>query len=87
MAKFEDITSTDQTSSYMAIASLDNIASDVFLFADIEILDANLAAIPSGQPNVDYTPAARARYLCFTTIVSPPLIVPGVMDFDTRPLF
>ena len=51
MAKFEDITSTDQTSSYMAIASLDNIASDVFLFADIEILDANVAAICKGTNN------------------------------------
>ena len=71
----------------MAIASLDDISSDVFSFADKEILDANLAMmiIPQGLPHMAYnTQAARSRthYLRFTITVSPCLIVPGVMDFD-----
>ena len=84
MGKFEDIVPAAKLQADMAIASLDDIASDVFSFADMEILDANLATIPRGLPHLDYTQAARARtrYLRFTITVSPRLIVPGVMDFD-----
>jgi hypothetical protein len=47
MAKFEDIVRAAKLQANMAIASLDDIASDVFSFADMEILDANLAMIPT----------------------------------------
>ena len=68
----------------MAIASPEDIASEVFSFADMEILDANLAPIPRGVAHLDYTQAARARtqYLRFTITMSPRQIIPGVMDFD-----
>ena len=84
-AKFEDIVPTAKLqANVLAIASLDDIASDVFSFADMEILDANLAMIPRGLPHMDYSQAAQARtcYLNFTITVSPHLIVPGVIDFD-----
>ena len=87
MAKFEDIVPAATLQANMAIASLrvvDDIASDVFLFADMEILDANLAMIPHSLAHLDYSQAARARtrYLCFTITVSPRMIIPGIMDFD-----
>jgi hypothetical protein len=84
MAKFEDIAPAAKLQAGMAIAGLDNIGSDVFQFADMETLDANLAVIPRGNPDVDFTPNARdcTRCLHFTITVSPWLIQPGVMDFD-----
>jgi hypothetical protein len=83
MAKFEDIVPAANLQVDMAIAGLDDIASDVFSFADMEILDASLQVIPRGN-NVDFTPQARGRtrYLRFTITVSPRLILPGAMDFD-----
>ena len=73
MSKFEDIVPGAKRQANMAIASLDNIASDVFSFADMEILDANLAMTPRGLPHMDYSQAAiaRTRYLHFTITVSP----------------
>jgi hypothetical protein len=84
MAKFEGIVPAAKLQANMAIASLDDITSDVFSFADMEILDANLAMIPRRLPHMDCSQAARARTCClrFTITASPRLIVPGVMDFD-----
>ena len=84
MGKFEDIVPVAKLQADMAIASLDDIASDVFSFAYMEILDTNLATIPRGLAHFDYTQATRARtrYLRFSITASPGQIVPGVMDFD-----
>ena len=85
MAQFEDIVPAAKLQANMAIETLNDIRSDVFSFADMEILDANLAVIPRGaNPNADFTQAARdrTRYLRFTITVSPRAIPPGVMDFD-----
>ena len=55
MAKFEDIVPAAKLQADMAIASLDHIASDVFSFADFELLNASLLVIPRGNPNADFT--------------------------------
>jgi hypothetical protein len=83
LSKFEDIVPAAKLQANMAIASLDDLGSDVFSFADMEILDANLSVINRGIA-ADFTPQARARtrYLRFTLTASPRLILPGVMDFD-----
>ena len=47
MAKSEGIVPAASLQANMAIASLD-IASDVFSFADVEILDAHLVVFPEG---------------------------------------
>ena len=85
MAQFEDIVPAAKLQANVAIENLNDIRSDVFLFADMEILDANLAVMPRGvNPNVDFSQNARdrTRYLRFTITVSPRAIVPGAMDFD-----
>ena len=83
MASFEDIVPAAKTQGIMATVSMDDISSDVFSFADMEIVDASLLVIPRGA-QVDFTDhqRARTRYLRFTLTVSPRLIIPGDMDFD-----
>jgi hypothetical protein len=83
MAQFEDIVPAAKLQTNMAIETLNDIRSDVFSFADMETLDANLTVIPRGA-NADFTQAARdrTRYLLFTITVSPRDMLPGVMDFD-----
>jgi hypothetical protein len=81
MAKFEDIVPAAKLQANMAIENLDDIGTDVFAFADMQILDASLTVIPRGNA-ADFPPIARerTRYLCFTLTVSPRLIKPGAMD-------
>jgi hypothetical protein len=83
MAKFEGVVPAATLQANMAIASLDNIGFDVFQLADMEILDADLSAIPRGNPNTDFTPNARdrTRHLPSLFTVSPWLIQSGGMDF------
>jgi hypothetical protein len=84
MARFEDIVPAAKLQASMATVSLDDISSDVFLFADMEILDANLSVIPRWAPNLNFTNHQRmqTRHLCFAVTVSPRLILPGAMNFD-----
>jgi hypothetical protein len=84
LAKFKDIEPAAKVQANMAIENMDNIGSDAFAFADMEMLDANLVVTPRGNPNADFTPNAwdRTPYLHFTVTVSPQLIIPGAMDFD-----
>jgi hypothetical protein len=86
MAKFEDIVPAAKLQANMAIEDLDDIRTDVVSFADMETLDASLAVIPRGNPNIDFTQPVRdrTRYLGFTITVSPRLIDPGEMEVDPQ---
>jgi hypothetical protein len=85
ISKFDNIVPAAKLQADMAITSLGETSSDVFEFADMEILDANLATLPRGPQNaVEIAPQTRlrVRYLRFTLTVNPQAIIPGAMDFD-----
>jgi hypothetical protein len=85
LPEFEDVVPAASVQGEMAISDLQDQNSDVFVFSDIEILDANLVTLHGGHVNALEHPQAagnQTRFLRFTLTAHPRNANPGAIDID-----